>query len=209
MSSQGSRQAAFNYIHVADEFLVGCAQVSSSMLVWTFLLCHTFELHLKAFLVASGIAELDLTRMSHDLDKLLSACHDSGCGFPVAFRFRPVVLKALEESAGDRIHERLKDGELAHFCAHSALYYGAYAKGDLKYLGTAVKRPIIARSNLYPYEAVTVLVEVLDPIRRNLGYEDSTGAAIRRCLRNVPHIPEPASNFLVEYDLRTQSRGRA
>jgi hypothetical protein len=177
------------------------------MLVWTFLLCHVFELHLKAFLVASGIATADTTHMGHDLDGLLSLCHQSEYGFPVAFRFRPAVLKALEESAGERIHEHLSDDDLAHFCAHSALYYGAYAKGDLKYLGTVVRRPITARSNLYPYEAVTVLVEMLDPIRKNLGCKDSSGAAIRRHLKSVPHICSPSSNFLAEYDLRAQSGG--
>ncbi|MEN6368837.1 MAG: hypothetical protein ABFD77_03955, partial [Thermotogota bacterium] len=162
------------------------------------------ELHLKAYLVATG-AKAPVT---HDLSKLLEQCRGDRHTFPIVFHFRPAVLEALKTSAGDRMHERLSSDDFRHFCQYSGLYYGAYAQGDLKYLGTGVKRPLQCISSIYPYQAAALMLELLDPIRLAVGYGPSAGEAIREQLQRVPHIPDPAANLLAEYELRREDERR-
>jgi HEPN domain-containing protein len=199
---------ADSFLELGNEYLIAYAQVSATPVVSVFLLGHATELYLKAVLISKGV---DLERLiqsgkGHDLVDLLSRCKKLDPRIPVTFNFRDSVLNALLKTGGVRIDDKLSNDDHAHFCEYEDLYYAAYAKADLKYFGTRMKKELVMISFSYPTNMVKLMVEIFDPIREYLGYQDDVGTVIRRRCQQWYVATSSVDSLLAEYDLTKKSQ---
>lgn len=196
-------KASRSLIWLGDEFLVAYSQIGTPGIAAIVLMGHAIELYLKGALLAAGLDMKRVIGFRHDVDALLRACQESDAGFPVRLTLRPAVLNALRATGGERMHEHLSHDDQAHFSKYSDLYYAAFAQGDLKYWGTAVKRDVKLLQSIHAWGGAWLAHEFFDPIREHLGISTGIGQMIREKTEHA--LPSQATHsFLSEYDLLTR-----
>lgn len=84
------------------------AGVAETFMPSVFLLLHSFELHLKAFLVCQGMTDKQLRTLSHDLLACFRACQDHGLS-------KHVRLAWGEQMQIARVNRYYKNKELEYF----------------------------------------------------------------------------------------------
>jgi hypothetical protein len=200
-------ETAMSFIYLGDEFVAAYSQIGTPGIAPIVLMGHTVELYLKGALLAAGCNTEEVARFRHDVDALLRACQERDPAFPVRLSLRPAVLHALRATGGLRMHERLSDDDQAHFSKYSNLYYAAFAQGDLKYWGTAVRRDVKLLTYIHPWSGAWLAHEFFDPIREYLGIPKDIGQMIREKAKH--ELPgRVTDSFLGEYDLLKQKTAR-
>jgi len=110
LSSDNQAQSTWGLAHsyeLAARVLRGQSQPASS-LPTLFLLLHSLELFLKAFLLCQGVTEGELRSLGHDLVACIRACKDKGLA-------QYVILERAALAQVIRVNRYYSDKELEYF----------------------------------------------------------------------------------------------